>query len=283
MTTLAVRPTQTPSVTADQMELITRTVAQDATTDELRLYLYDCARQGVHPLDKLIHFTKRAGKYTPITSIDFMRIRAAETGEYAGSDDAIFPLPFGQEYFQATVTVWRLVGGIRCAFTATARWSEYKPDQDFMWRKMPHVMLGKCAEALALRKGFPRQLAGLYAKEELDQADIVDVPVAAPASPKPAPVPALATPPGTSQVLSVRTWGKKNDQYAIRFVGDEREFVTREAKLAAICEQVKDTDHRVAWTFEDRVANDKTYHNLKTVTIDPPLADAPITANDIPF
>jgi hypothetical protein len=40
-----------------------------------------------------------------------------------------------------------------------------------MWRKMPRVMLGKVAEALALRKGFPAQLAGVYAHEELDQAE----------------------------------------------------------------------------------------------------------------
>jgi hypothetical protein len=72
--------------------------------------------------------------------------------------------------------VYRLTQGQRFAYTATARWSEYKPDQnDFMWRKMPHTMLGKCAEALALRKGFPRQLAGLYAKEELDQANVEPV------------------------------------------------------------------------------------------------------------
>jgi phage recombination protein Bet len=164
-------------VTSDELALIKTTVAVGATDAELKLFLFDCARQGVHPLDRLIHFTKRSGKYTPITSIDFMRIRAAETNEYAGSDDAVFVSPHGAlQPEQAQVTVWRLVQGQRCAFTATARWSEYKPEQnDFMWRKMPHTMLGKCAEALALRKGFPRQLAGLYAKEELDQANVEPV------------------------------------------------------------------------------------------------------------
>lgn len=164
-----------PEVTTDQLDLIRRTIAKDATPDELKLYLYDCARQGVHPLDRLIHFTKRSGRYTPITSIDFMRIRAADSGEYAGSDDADFrdTEPGDTEHpgFIASVTVWRLVQGTRCSFTATARWTEYKPDaNDFMWKKMPHTMLGKCAEALALRKGFPKQLAGLYAREEMDQA-----------------------------------------------------------------------------------------------------------------
>jgi phage recombination protein Bet len=165
----ALAPTA-PVVTADQLELVKRTVASGATDAELKLYLYDCQRQGVHPLDRLLHFTKRGGKYVPVTSIDLMRIRAAETDEYAGSDDACF-LGGGDYPTSATVTVWRLVQGQRYAFTATARWAEYKPDQnDFQWRKMPHTMLAKCAEALALRKGFPRQLAGLYAREELDQA-----------------------------------------------------------------------------------------------------------------
>jgi hypothetical protein len=72
--------------------------------------------------------------------------------------------------FEARVTVYRLVQGQRGAFSATARWTEYKPDEDFMWKKMPHVMLAKCAEALALRKAFPKQLAGLYVKEEMEQA-----------------------------------------------------------------------------------------------------------------
>ena len=174
MNTTALAVQDPAPVTSEQLELIKRTVAVGATADELKLYLFDCQRQGVHPLDKLVHFTKRAGKYTPITSIDFMRIRAADTGEYAGSDDALFGDKHADFPSSATVTVWRLVQGTRCAFTATARWAEYKPDQnDFMWRKMPHGQLAKCAEALALRKGFPRQLAGLYAKEEMDQAGAV--------------------------------------------------------------------------------------------------------------
>lgn len=171
---LVVTDNQPPAVviTDTQIDLIKRTLAKDATAEELQLFFYDNRRRGVHPLDKLIHFTKRGGKYTPITSIDFMRSRAAETGDYAGNDDAVFTGAPKAGEFSAAVTVYRFVRGERCAFSATARWSEYCPPsgQDHMWQKMPHTMLGKCAEALALRKAFPQQTAGLYAAEEMDQA-----------------------------------------------------------------------------------------------------------------
>src|SRR5689334_2768311 len=107
-------------------ELVRRTVAIGATNDELELYLYDCQRRGVHPLDKLLHFTKRGGRYVPVTSIDLMRSRAADTGELAGSDDAIFEEATpGKPPIAATVTVYRLTQGGRYSYTATARWSEY--------------------------------------------------------------------------------------------------------------------------------------------------------------
>jgi hypothetical protein len=69
-TALAEREIAAPAVTPDQLELIKRTVANGATDAELKLFLYDCQRRGIHPLDKLLHFTKRGGKYTPVTSID---------------------------------------------------------------------------------------------------------------------------------------------------------------------------------------------------------------------
>jgi len=74
----------------------------------------------------------------PVTSIDYMRSRAAMTQDYAGQDDAIFTGTPKTADFPATVTVYRTVHALRCGFTATARWSEYKPDHDFMWLKMPH-------------------------------------------------------------------------------------------------------------------------------------------------
>lgn len=155
-----------------QLALIKKTVAAGATADELELYLYDCYRQGVHPLDKLIHFTKRGGKYVPITSIDFLRMQAAKTCEYAGADDAVFTGEPGKPGFAASMTVYRMVAAFRCAWTATARWEEYFPGetQGHMWRKMPHVMLSKVAESLVLRKAFADRLHGLYTHEEMAQA-----------------------------------------------------------------------------------------------------------------
>jgi len=158
-------------VTSEQLELVRRTVAAGATDAELKLFLFDCQRRGVHPLDKLLHFTKRGGKYTPVTSIDFMRSQAAMSGEMAGSDDPDFhDTEPGDVNFHASVTVYRMTQGQRFGYSATARWAEYCPDNAPMWRRMPHTMLGKCAEALALRKAFPQQLAGLYSREEMDQA-----------------------------------------------------------------------------------------------------------------
>lgn len=167
--------TEVTTLNQTELALVKSTVAKGATDEELRLFLYDCQRRGVHPLDKLLHFTVRTSKdgtrrYTPITSIDFMRMQAADEG-CAGIDDAIFQGDVKSPEFAATVTVYKVVGGIRCPFTGTARWPEYYAGTS-MWDKMPHTMLGKCAEALALRKAFPRKLGGLYTREEMDQAGL---------------------------------------------------------------------------------------------------------------
>ncbi len=170
------------SFSRDQVDLIKRQYAKNATDDELKLFLYVAQSQGLDPLRKQIYFRKQKnGEVVHITSIDGYRLMADRTGKYAGNDDPVFDEEDNPR--KATVTVYKIIGGIRCPFSATARWDQYYPGdaQGFMWRKMPHLMLGKCAEALALRKAFPGELGGVYIKEEMDQAGIVDV------KPEPAP------------------------------------------------------------------------------------------------
>lgn len=166
---------QTGGYEREQIDLIKQTVAVGATDTELKLFLYTCQTRGLDPLLKQAYFIKRGGKGTIQVGIDGFRMKAAETGEYAGNDDAEFTGGTEKQPESARVTVYRLVQGIRCPFTATARWDEYV--QKFngqvqgLWASMPHTMLAKCAESLALRKAFPAQLSGLYSPEEMAQAE----------------------------------------------------------------------------------------------------------------
>ncbi len=162
------------TLSQDQVDLIKRTYARGATDDELKLFLYQCEKRGLDPLSRQIYFQKRKTKdgdqMTVLTAIDGYRLIADRTGKYAGCDDATFDDEAKPS--KATVTVYKMVGGMRCAFTASARWDEYYPGsgKGFLWDKMPHTMLAKCAEALALRKAFPEELGGIYTPEEMDQA-----------------------------------------------------------------------------------------------------------------
>ena len=185
------------------IELIKRTIAKDATDDELKLFLYTAQRTGLDPLTRQIHFVKRDSKkknldtgvwetvsqMTVQTGIDGYRAIAERSNTLAGIDDAIFDSEDKEHPAKATVTVHRILNGVRCPFTATARWSEYaqiyEKDEYIdnrktgkkitttgpMWKKMPYLMLAKCAEALALRKAFPNDLSGIYTNEEMQQAD----------------------------------------------------------------------------------------------------------------
>jgi phage recombination protein Bet len=169
------------AVTSEQVKIARATVAKGLNDDQFSVYLYNCQRQRVHPLDGLVVPIVRkeqdgGERLTFVTTVDLLRSRADETGDYAGSDDPFFTYPVenptaADKPTSSTVTVWKFVHGEKCAFTATARYDEYYPGekQGFMWKSKPHVMLGKCAEGLALRKAFPKQLAGLYLEEELQK------------------------------------------------------------------------------------------------------------------
>ena len=177
------------SWTPEQVELIKSTIAPGATDDELKLFLYQCKRLGADPLTKQIHAVKRWDReqkrevMAMQSSIDFMRVLALRTGEYAGQDPAQWCNADGDWmniWVKTTAPAGALVGvyrkGIDRPFVGVARYDSYvqlkrdgKPNK--FWATMPDVMLAKCAESLALRKAFPNDLGDLYSDDEMSAAD----------------------------------------------------------------------------------------------------------------
>jgi len=165
----------------EQVQLVKDTIAKAAelTDNEFLLFIATAQRMQLDPLARQIHAVKRGGKLSIQVGIDGFRAIADRTGKLAGNDDPVFEKHWAAQkeladYPQkATVTVHKLVAGEPRPFRASARWSEYYPGKGstgFMYRKMPFLMLGKCAEALALRKAFPAELGGVYVPEEMAQA-----------------------------------------------------------------------------------------------------------------
>jgi phage recombination protein Bet len=148
---------------------------------QIQLFGKVCERKRLDPFCREIHLTSynttKGTRYAMIIGIDGRRIIASRTGQYAGNDDYVYD--GGKSEFQmisegkkrpttATATVWRIIAGQRCAFTATASWAEYVPqgNKSWMWDKMSFLMLGKTSENLAFKKGFPEEFSGLYGEEE---------------------------------------------------------------------------------------------------------------------
>ena len=173
---------------SDQVRLLGETVAKGCDQNELAFFLNVCKLKRLDPFTSQVHCVKRwdnelrREKMVIQIGIDGFRVTAARSGELAGSTEPEYDTEEEEHPNWARVTVFRYGrDNEKIAYTAKARWGEYvqmvkdKDSGQFrpnrMWAKMPYVMLGKCAEALALRKAFPDELSGMYSDEEMGQAD----------------------------------------------------------------------------------------------------------------
>jgi phage recombination protein Bet len=159
--------------------------SRDATDAELALLAEQAVRTGLDPMARQIYGIYRKDNrsgdevMTIQVGIDGLRSVAERTGRYGGSPAYLFCGPDKQwtdvwleeqRPVAAKAIVLKVVAGAVINTEAVALWSEYGNDKN-VWKDKPALMLGKCAEALALRKAFPQDLSGLYTDDEMDRVD----------------------------------------------------------------------------------------------------------------
>lgn len=169
--------------TDEQRQMIRDTYANGASDAEFAVLMEIAKARRLNPLLRQIHFVKRwtpkGDVWSPQVSIDGLRAIAQRTGLYDGQDEPRFEEAPDGSLRLCKVAVYRK--DWQRPAVGVAYWTEYvqttrdkqtgKKRPTEMWERMPHVMLSKVAEAIALRKAFPEDMAGLYTGDEMAQAD----------------------------------------------------------------------------------------------------------------
>ncbi len=191
----------------NQLALVKSTIARDCNDQEFSLFMEAARSYGLDPFRKQIMplvFSKdnpKKRRMSIILSRDGLRVvaqrcknyrPASEKAEIAYDDALKGPLnPKG--IVSATVRLWQQDNrGEWFPVIGEALWDEFAPitdewawdegagkrkptgkkalDTSGNWSRMPVVMITKCAEAQALRAGWPDVFGGIYSEEEMDQA-----------------------------------------------------------------------------------------------------------------
>ena len=183
--------------TPAQVELVKKTVALGASNDELKMFLGIAKRYNLDPFVKEIWCIKRGGQAVITTSRDGYLKIANEHPNFDGivSDvvyekDQFKRRPDGVEHVYGAGNRGRATGAYALVYRndrkfpvyVFAPWSDYGAGNNPTWKKYPHAMILKVAEAQALKRAF--SLSGLVTREELDasepvqqpkQAEVVDI------------------------------------------------------------------------------------------------------------
>lgn len=163
----------------EQLAIIKNMFCSNATDMEFKLFIEMARSLGLDPKKREIYFVKyghgEKAKFSIIVGIDGYRKIAERSGRYMPGKEPSFSYK-NNNLFSATSYVkklgpdkqWHEIG-------ATAILSEYDAKQG-QWPKMPHAMLAKCAESLALRRAFPSEMAGTYTEDEMAQSGLIETP-----------------------------------------------------------------------------------------------------------
>jgi phage recombination protein Bet len=187
-----------PAVRDDELlPVLSSSLYPGARPESIRLVLEYCRAAQLDPLQKPVHIVPMSvkdaatGKYSMrdviMPGIGLYRVQAARTGQLAGID----PPEFGPEITRrlgdrdvsfpewCRVSVYRIVGGARCEFSAVEYWLENYATAgrdtavpNAMWTRRPRGQIAKCAEAQALRRAFPEIGSQPTADETMLEVDV---------------------------------------------------------------------------------------------------------------
>ncbi|MBQ8692031.1 MAG: phage recombination protein Bet [Synergistaceae bacterium] len=182
---LQVQPVQQGVYQREEIETIKRTVAKDATDDELRMFLHLANSYGLDPFARDIWFIKD-GNSRPIimTSRDGYLKIANRDANFDGLDadvvyegDLFKKTAAGVEHVYSTKGRGAIVGAYALVYRKdkTRPVYVYAPIADYRrnsptWRQFPHAMILKVAEAQALKRAF--SISGIVTAEEVDNAGL---------------------------------------------------------------------------------------------------------------
>jgi phage recombination protein Bet len=198
---------KTGALTAEEIQILSQSgiIPPGTPPATVQVFAESCRQHGLSPFKKEIFLmpyqTKNGTQYASIVGIEGQQQKAARTGRFAGVDEEMYDRQADGTYKTAaqlhaekkrpiscTVTIYAVVAGIRCPFTATAVFDEYYPavasGRDLYGKAatMPFNMIAKCARSKALKMAFSDELAGLHIEEEMAAFEDVTI-QAAKASP----------------------------------------------------------------------------------------------------
>lgn len=170
-----------------QIEILKNSICKGASPEEFEIFIMACKKTGLDPFMRQIYAVKRwdgrlkRETMTIQTGIDGYRLIAERTGSYAPGPEPTYQYDSNGQIVSATAYVKKQTrDGTWHTVAASAFLDEYcqrnkEGNASGMWSNMPRNQLAKCAEALALRRAFPAEMSGIYTKDEMNQAEVVDV------------------------------------------------------------------------------------------------------------
>ncbi len=179
----------------NQIDILRNSICKGVSPEEFEVFLMACVKTQLDPFMKQIYAVKRKAKrpdgtwgesMTIQTGIDGYRLIAERTERYAPGPEPTYAYDNNGNLLSATAFIKKQTkDGTWHTVSASAYIDEYcqtfvdkstgEKKATGMWGNMPRTMLSKCAESQALRKAFPAEMSGVYTKEEMQQADSIEI------------------------------------------------------------------------------------------------------------